>query len=115
VDIMKIQNQLVATLRKALAIALKIETLEVEQAKVMDGIYATVTPIPAPPLLTVVKKRKMSAAGLRAIRKAQKARWAKHRATKLTVVKKKFTMSAKARKAISRAQKARWAAIRKAA
>ena len=63
-------------------------------------------------------KRKMSAAGRKAIAKAARARWARHNAQKAgkapaaaKPAKKKRTMSAAARKAIGAAQKARWAKI----
>jgi len=56
-------------------------------------------------------RRHLSAAGRRAISRAQKARWAK-RSTKgqTGTTKPKRTMSAAARRKIAAAQKARWAA-----
>jgi hypothetical protein len=56
-------------------------------------------------------RRKLSAAGRRAISLAQKARWAKRASDARTGTKKpKRTMSAAARRKIAAAQKARWAA-----
>ena len=63
------------------------------------------------------KKRKMSAAGRRAIGAAARARWAKLRAqkgAKAAAPVKKRRLSAAGRKAIIAAAKARWARIRAA-
>jgi hypothetical protein len=60
-------------------------------------------------------KRKMSAAGRKAIAKAQKARWAKvNKAAAKAKPAKKRKMSAASRKKISAAMKARWAKIKAA-
>jgi hypothetical protein len=62
-----------------------------------------------------VEKKKMSAAGRKAIAAAQKARWAKLKGKIVAkAVKKKRTMSAAARKRIAEFQKARWAKIKAA-
>ena len=69
-----------------------------------------------------VKRRKMSAAGRKAIAAAARARWAKikaQKAGKVTVVaakpaKKKRTISAAARAAMAAGSKARWAKIKAA-
>jgi hypothetical protein len=62
---------------------------------------------------------KISAAGKARIAAAQRARWAKVRATNgkpnLVAMPKKRTMSAAARKKIAAAQRARWAKVKKAA
>lgn len=58
-------------------------------------------------------RRKMSAKGLAAIRRAQKARWAKVRSQRKVVsIARKRTMSASARRKIAAAQRARWAKLK---
>ena len=77
---------------------------------------ATTLSLPKP----VKKKNKMSAAGLANIKAAQKARWAKIKASVPAVVKteaakptpKKRKMSAEGRKAIAEAVKKRWAKVK---
>jgi hypothetical protein len=66
---------------------------------------------PAP----VQRKRKMSAAGRKAIADAVKRRWAAVKAAKAPstpVVERKSTLSAAARKAMAEGAKRRWAAIK---
>ncbi len=58
-------------------------------------------------------RRKMSAAGRARIVAAQRARWAKVRATaKVIPIREKRTMSAAARRKIAAAQRARWARVK---
>jgi hypothetical protein len=58
--------------------------------------------------------RTMSAAGRRKISLAQKARWAKHKATGHAPTPKR-TISVAGRKRIAAAQRARWAKVKRAA
>ena len=60
-----------------------------------------------------IERKKMSAAGRRAIAKAQKARWAKVK-TAAKPAKKRKKMSAAGRARIAAFQKARWAKIKAA-
>jgi hypothetical protein len=58
-------------------------------------------------------RRTLSAAGRRKISLAQKARWAKRRASnEVVAMKPKRTMSAAARRKIAAFQRARWAKVR---
>jgi len=65
---------------------------------------------------TTPKKGKMSAAGRAKVAAAQKARWAKIKATKpaATAPTKKRKMSAAAKAKLSALAKARWARVKKA-
>jgi len=103
-------------------IASQIKGLEAEAKKIINAIEALSglsghSASPAP-----VKRRKMSAAGRKAIAAAARARWAKikaQKAGKVTVVaakpaKKKRTISAAARAAMAAGSKARWAKIKAA-
>ena len=74
------------------------------------GVYRTGTETKSK--TSVGKRRPMSAKGRAAIRRAQKARWAKQRSTNQTIVSSKRTMSASARKKIAAAQRARWAKLK---
>jgi len=73
----------------------------------LRGMFAPAAPeTSAPP-----KKRRMSAAGRKAIAEAQRKRWAATRNTQEVPAKKaKHKLSAAGRKAISEAAKKRWAA-----
>lgn len=97
-------------------IASQIKGLVAESKKI-DGAIKALSGLsgssaaPAP-----VERRKMSAAGRKAIAAAARARWAKvkGKASATKPAKKKRTMSAAARKALSLAAKARWAKIKAA-
>lgn len=87
---------------------LEQQARKIDQAiAALSGITSTTEAKPAK------KKFVMSPAHRKALLKAQKARWAKHHATKAvkTPAVKKKTMSAAARAKISAAVKARWAKI----
>jgi hypothetical protein len=69
----------------------------------------------APAAVRVARKRKMSAAGRKAIADASRKRWAAIKAGKTPsapVVERKHKLSAAARKAMAAAAKKRWAAIK---
>ena len=95
-------------LRRAADLKEKIEALNTELASIL-GSPASVSAKPT-------KKRGMSAAGRAAVAAAQKARWAKIKATKpaAKAPAKKRKMSAAGRAKISAAAKARWAKARAA-
>jgi hypothetical protein len=60
------------------------------------------------------KRKPLSAKGRAAIRRAQKARWAKVREHEVVpIAKAKRTMSASARRKIAAAQRARWARVKR--
>lgn len=94
-------------LRKAADIQEKIQSL---QKKLNQILGATAEPAPS----EAPKKRRMSAAGRRAIAAAAKARWAAIKAKKGKPVQKakKRKMSAQGLANIRAAQKARWAKIK---
>jgi hypothetical protein len=103
----------VAQLKRAITIKEKIEFLEKELASVLGAAPA----VPAAPAVVPRKKRRMSAAGRARIAAAQKARWAKKKATALAikpVPRKKRRLSPEGRAKIIAATKARWAKIRAA-
>jgi len=90
---------------------LAAEAQKIDQAiAALSGLSGGSVAVPV-----VAGKRKMSAAGRKAIAAAARARWARHNAKKAgkaasaKPAKKKRTMSAAARKAIGLAVKARWA------
>ena len=96
---------------------LEQEVRQIDQAMAaLAGLTSSRAAAPA-----VAGKRKMSAAGRKAIAAAARARWAKYNAQKTGTAavakpaKKKRTMSAAARKAIGAAVKARWARQKAAA
>jgi hypothetical protein len=93
-------------LRQAANLKEKIAALEKQLSQLL-GATTKVATSPAPK-----QKHSMSAAGKALIIAAQKARWAKIKATK--PAKKKFVMSAAAKAKISAAAKARWAKIKAA-
>jgi hypothetical protein len=96
----------VAQLKRAAGIKEQIEVLEKE----LTGIFGA--PEPVANGTVAPGRRKMSAAGRKAIGDAARARWAKVNAGKTGTTKPakaKRTMSAAARKKISEAVKARWA------
>ncbi len=100
----------VAQLKKAVSLREKIESLQSELNKILGGSSAA-----APK----TGRRTMSAAGRARVAAAQKARWAKSKASrdlkkasqdnKKIRHKGKRKMSAAGRAAISKAAKARWA------
>ena len=99
-------------------IASQIKSLEAQSKKLGQAIKVlaglaggSVVPDPGKPA-----KRTMSAAGKRAIAKAQKARWAKVKNAAATAkpAKKRKKMSAASRARIAAFQKARWAKIKAA-
>ncbi len=103
-----ITNLSPAELRNAANIQEKIQSLQKKLAQIL-GATAEPAASDAP------KKRKMSAAGRKAIAAAAKARWAKINASKAKPAKKarrKLTAAAKAR--LSALAKARWAKAKKA-
>jgi hypothetical protein len=102
-------------LQRAIVLKEKLEALEKKLAEVL-AMPAVATAPTAPPQ----KKRRMSAAGRAAIRRAAKRRWAKVRAAKAAAPgagakpAKKRQISAAGRRRIAAAQKARWAKIKAA-
>jgi hypothetical protein len=96
---------------------LHMDTQIAELRAMLDGgpaQTASATPEPTKP-----KRRKMSAAGRKAIAEAQRKRWAASKGeaelpSKTVTAKPKRKMSAAGRKAISEATKKRWAAFHKA-
>jgi hypothetical protein len=88
-------------LRRAAGLKEKIDALNRELTSILGA--------PAPTTSKAPKKGKMSAAGRARIVAAQKARWAKVKATKSVkpVIKRKMSASAKAK--LSALAKARWA------
>jgi hypothetical protein len=97
-------------------ISKQIKTLEVEGKKLGHAIKV-LAKLSGKTAVEVVKieRKKISAAGRRAIAKAQKARWAKIKGkTAAKPAKKKRTMSVAAKKRIAAFQKARWAKIKAA-
>jgi hypothetical protein len=94
-----------AQLRRAADLQERIQGLQSELNAILD-ITVESAPAEAP------RKRRMSAAGRRAIAAAAKARWTKYNAAKGTAPAKpgrKRKMSAAGRAAIAAAAKARWA------
>jgi len=102
-------------LQRALVLKATIEALETELADVLAMPTAEAAPAKPPK-----KKRRVSAAGRAAIRRAARRRWAKVRASKIAapgaVAKpaKKRQISAAGRKRIAAAQRARWAKLKAA-
>ena len=99
-------------LKRAAAIKDQIEGLNQELAGILGSPVSA-----AKPAGKASKRGKMSAAGRASVAAAQRARWAKIKATKPAgkpAGKKKFTMSAAAKAKISAAAKARWAKVRAA-
>jgi hypothetical protein len=95
-------------LRQAANIQEKIQSLQRELNQILGTAVESVAS-------ETPKKRKMSAAGRRAIAAAAKARWAKLRAAKGKPVKTtRRKLTAAGRAALSAAAKARWAKARKA-
>ena len=96
-----------AQLRRAADLKEKIEALDQELASILGGSASVSVKTPK-------KKGGMSAAGRARIAAAQKARWAKVRASKpaTKVTAKKNKMSAAGRAKIAAAQKARWAKVK---
>jgi hypothetical protein len=98
-------------LRQAADLQEEIQELRGKLSKILGGgeVLIPLQAVEAP------KKRKMSAAGRRAIGAAAKARWAKYNAAKGKPAKKaKRKMSAAGRAAIIAAVKARWAKVKAA-
>ena len=103
--------------QRKLAIRTEIAQLNAEDRQIERAIKAIrALPVPASAAAQPVKKRKMSAAGRRAIAAGAKARWAKHNAAKkaAATLPKKRKMSAATKAKLAAAQKARWAKIKAA-
>lgn len=110
---MSLINLTPAQLRHAADLKEKIEALQAELSR-LHGSDAVVAPAPAP-APGRRGKRKMSAAGIAAIRAAQKARWAKAKGAAPAAVPAKRgprKMSAAGRAKIAAAARARWARVR---
>ena len=105
---LSLRDLTVAQLKKATAIKERMEQLERE----LTGILG----IPEPMTIggMVRRKKKMSAAGRKAVGDAVRARWARINGAKITTApaKAKGTMPAATRAKLSAAAKARWAKIR---
>ena len=102
-----------AQLRKAADIQEKIEALQNELNEILGGEVSA----PSEPSEAPKKKRKMSAAGRRAIAAAAKARWTKIKGTAASAKpaqKPKRKMSAQGLANIRAGVKARWAKVKKA-
>lgn len=101
------------TLKRAIAIAEQIESLQAELAGILGSDKSASGPIAAAKPGRK-KKGKLSAKGLANIRAAQQARWAKVKGkeTKPAAKKTKGKMSAAGRAAIVAAQKLRWAKVK---
>lgn len=96
-------------------IASQIASLRGEAKKIGEAIKALSKLSGVAAASVKPAKRKMSAAGRKAIAKAQKARWAKvNKAAAKAKPAKKRKMSAAARARIAAFQKARWAKIKAA-
>ena len=97
-------------------IASQITNLRGESKKLSEAINVLSKLSGVGATATKPARKKMSAAGRRAIAKAQKARWAKVKtaAPKTKPAKKRKKLSAAARKRISEFQKARWAKVKAA-
>jgi hypothetical protein len=98
------------TLRKAANIQEKIQSLQKQLAQLLGA-----TAEPEPSQAPKKGKRKMSAAGRKAIAAAARARWAAIKAAKneaKPIRKGKRKISAAGRAAISAASKARWAKVK---
>jgi hypothetical protein len=98
-------------LRQAADIQEEIQELQGKLSKILGG------EVPTPSQAKAPKKRKMSAAGRKAIGDAAKARWAKYNAAKgeaKSAKKAKKMISAAGIARIRAAQKARWAKIKAA-
>ena len=107
---MNITNLSVQQLRHAAVLKEKIAALEAELAKYVNGAGSVSISLSAPR-----KKFRMSAAGRARIIAAQKARWAKVKASKggaKPAKAKKRTMSAAARAKIAAIARARWAKVK---
>jgi hypothetical protein len=95
-------------LRQAANIQEKIQSLQKKLNQIL-GATAKSTPSEAP------RKRRMSAAGRKAIAAATKARWAKFKAKKAKPIKKvRRKISAAARAKLKALMKERWAKAKKA-
>ncbi len=93
-------------LRQAAAIKERIEALQRELSRILDGSAPVVGTAAGP------KRRKMSAAAIARIRAAAKARWAKFRAARPAVktgARRRKKISAAGRARLSALAKARWA------
>ena len=110
----------IQTLKRAVALAEQIETLQAELAGILGSTKSESSPAPVSPAAVTTskkKKGKLSAEGLANIRAAQQARWAKVKGKsaptkkKAATGKKKGKMSAAGRAAIIAAQKLRWAKV----
>ena len=102
-----------------------VSQLQKERTRLEDELHRITTALVAfgnvymhgrrPKASVTRKKRTISAAGLRRIAAAQRARWARIKGQKVSIsARKGRKMSLAARKRIVAAQKARWAKWRKA-
>jgi len=112
-----------AQLRRAADLQEQIEALNGQLAGVLAGNGSTrapeTSPVPVSEPVKTRKKYKLSAAGRAKKVAAQKARWAKAKAsaepsdkTEVEPVKKRKKMSAASKAKIAAAAKARWARVR---
>ena len=107
-----LENVVAELQRRKQSISAQIKSLETESRK-LEMAISTLAGLSVKAVAKPVRKRRMSAAGRRAIAAAARARWAKIRAAKAGApAKKKRRLSAKGRKAIIAAIKARWARVR---
>lgn len=108
-----------AQLRKAANLKDQIASLEKQLVELLP-LGGSGSGMPTPIKTVKPAGKKISAAGIAKIRAAQKARWAKVKASKTEnvseakVAAKKRTMSAAAKAKIAAAAKARWAKIKAA-
>ena len=108
-----------AQLRKAANLKDQIASLEQQLVELLP-LGESGSGVPSPFKTVKPARKKISAAGIAKIRAAQKARWAKVKASKTEkvlvakVAPKKRTMSAAAKAKIAAAAKARWAKIKAA-
>lgn len=98
-------------LRKALHLREQIEALEQQLSAILGGVGEASSPV----AVKGSKKRKMSAAGRRAIAAGQKARWAKLNGNSEKPAKKgRRKMSPAAKAKMAAVARARWAKVKAA-
>jgi hypothetical protein len=113
-------NTNVEQLKRAIQLAEQIETLQAELAQVISTLGGISPQLESPGLAAQPeRRRKMSAAGRKRIAAAQRARWAKQRASQIETPalvspapaepRKKRKLSAEGRARIVAALKRRWA------
>jgi hypothetical protein len=110
-----------AQLKQAVSIAEQIEKLQAELAGLVGGRSSVASTPTASPASPIKKKKVMSRAARAKIGAAQKARWARVKATATATAKapgapkKKRKLSPEGRARIVTAAKARWATKKKSA